>query len=210
MSKILILPGDYIGPEIIAQARLVLECVMARYKLDLQLEEGLLGGAALDVHGVPLPEDTLAKARQADAILLGAVGGPKWDNVDRALRPEKGLLQIRSELQLFGNLRPAQLYPQLASASSLKPEIVSGLDILFALSAGIESLMGVQNLTGLSALYLRDNSITDISAVSGSSKWPAVRCSSAPRNPCRGPRFGNPSARESGAAAESWSAGPES
>ncbi len=139
MSKVLILPGDYIGPEIVAEARLVLERVIEQYSMDIQLEEGLLGGAALDAHGVPLPEDTLARAREADAILLGAVGGPKWDAVDRALRPEKGLLQIRSELQLFGNLRPAQLYPQLAAASSLKPEIVSGLDILIVreLTGGI-------------------------------------------------------------------------
>ena len=101
--------------------------------------EGLLGGAAIDAHGKPLPEETLAKARAADAILLGAVGGPKWDNIDRALRPEKGLLAIRAELGLFGNLRPAILYPQLAGASALKPEVVSGLDILIVreLTGGI-------------------------------------------------------------------------
>jgi 3-isopropylmalate dehydrogenase len=137
--KILVLPGDYIGPEIMAQAVRVLELINADHKLGLELEEGLLGGAALDVHGVPLPDETLARARSADAILLGAVGGPKWDDVDRALRPEKGLLGIRSELQLFGNLRPAVLYPQLADASSLKPEVVSGLDILIVreLTGGI-------------------------------------------------------------------------
>jgi 3-isopropylmalate dehydrogenase len=137
--KILILPGDYIGPEIVQQARRVLEQVNDSYQLDLQLDEALLGGAALDEHGVPLPPDTLARARDAEAILLGAVGGPKWDAVDRELRPEKGLLQIRSELQLFGNLRPALLYPQLADASSLKPEVVSGLDILIVreLTGGI-------------------------------------------------------------------------
>ena len=137
--KILILAGDYIGPEIVHQARRVLEQVNASYELKLELDEALLGGAALDAHGVPLPEDTLARARDAQAILLGAVGGPKWDAVDRALRPEKGLLQIRSELQLFGNLRPALLYPQLVDASSLKPEVVSGLDILIVreLTGGI-------------------------------------------------------------------------
>ena len=140
MAKhILILPGDYIGPEIMAEAVKVLEKVNVGFKLDLELEYGLLGGAALDVHGVPLPEETLTRAREVDAILLGAVGGPKWDHVERHLRPEKGLLGIRSELQLFGNLRPAILYPQLADASSLKPEIVAGLDILIVreLTGGI-------------------------------------------------------------------------
>jgi 3-isopropylmalate dehydrogenase len=138
-KKVLILPGDYIGPEIVTQARRVLERVMQVFDLELELEEGLLGGAALDACGVPLPPETLTRAREADAILLGAVGGPKWDQVERGLRPEKGLLGIRSELQLFGNLRPALLYPQLAEASSLKPEIVSGLDILIVreLTGGI-------------------------------------------------------------------------
>jgi 3-isopropylmalate dehydrogenase len=138
-KKVLILPGDYIGPEIVSQARRVLEQIMVLFELDLELQEALLGGAAYDATGVPLPDDTLELARAADAILLGAVGGPKWDQVDRALRPEKGLLGIRSELQLFGNLRPALLYPQLAQASSLKPEIVSGLDILIVreLTGGI-------------------------------------------------------------------------
>jgi 3-isopropylmalate dehydrogenase len=138
-QKVLILPGDYIGPEIVPQARRVLERAMALFDLDLELEEGLLGGAAIDECGLPLPDQTLAQAREADAILLGAVGGPKWDGVDRALRPEKGLLAIRSQLDLFGNLRPAILYPQLAEASSLKPEVVSGLDILIVreLTGGI-------------------------------------------------------------------------
>jgi len=122
-----------------AEAVKVLEKVNVGFKLDLELEYGLLGGAALDVHGVPLPDETLVRAREVDAILLGAVGGPKWDHVERHLRPEKGLLGIRSELQLFGNLRPAILYPQLADASSLKPEIVAGLDILIVreLTGGI-------------------------------------------------------------------------
>ena len=137
--KILVLPGDGIGPEIVSEARSVLELVNQQYSLGLELEDGLLGGAALDAHGVPLPEETLARAREAEAILLGAVGGPKWDGVDRNVRPEKGLLQIRSELQLFGNLRPALLYHQLAEASSLKPEVVAGLDILIVreLTGGI-------------------------------------------------------------------------
>lgn len=117
----------------------VLQAVNEKFELDIELEYGLLGGAALDEHGVPLPDETLARAKAVDAILLGAVGGPKWDKVERHLRPERGLLAIRSELQLFGNLRPAILYPQLAAASSLKPEIVSGLDILIVreLTGGI-------------------------------------------------------------------------
>jgi 3-isopropylmalate dehydrogenase len=134
-----VLPGDYIGPEIIAEAVKVLECADRRFGLGLELEYGLLGGAALDQCGVPLPDETLDRAREADAILLGAVGGPKWDGVERELRPERGLLGIRSRLQLFGNLRPAILYPQLAAASSLKPEVVAGLDILIVreLTGGI-------------------------------------------------------------------------
>jgi 3-isopropylmalate dehydrogenase len=138
-KKILVLPGDYIGPEIIAEAVAVLETVQGKFALELELEYGLLGGAALDECGEPLPAQTLEKARAADAILLGAVGGPKWDHVERHLRPEKGLLGIRSELELFGNLRPAILYPQLADASSLKPELVAGLDILIVreLTGGI-------------------------------------------------------------------------
>ncbi|MDP4789337.1 MAG: 3-isopropylmalate dehydrogenase [Haliea sp.] len=137
--RILVLPGDYIGPEIMAEAVAVLEVVNSQYQLGLELEEGLLGGAALDVHGVPLPEVTLQQAQASDAILLGAVGGPKWDNVERHLRPERGLLGLRSQLELFGNLRPAILYPQLADASSLKREIVAGLDILIVreLTGGI-------------------------------------------------------------------------
>lgn len=137
--KVLVLPGDYIGPEIIAEAVKVLEAVDGRFELGLELEYGLLGGAAIDAHGVPLPEETLTRARAVDAILLGAVGGPKWDNIERHLRPERGLLGIRSELQLFGNLRPAILYPQLVDASSLKPELVAGLDILIVreLTGGI-------------------------------------------------------------------------
>jgi 3-isopropylmalate dehydrogenase len=137
--KILILPGDGIGPEIVGQARRVLEAVDQQYGLNLDCREALIGGAALEACGVPLPEDTLAEGREAQAILLGAVGGPRWDGVERELRPERGLLQIRSALGLFGNLRPAMLYPQLADASSLKPEVVSGLDILIVreLTGGI-------------------------------------------------------------------------
>jgi len=140
MTKtILILPGDGIGPEIVAEAVRVLEAVREKAGLDFTLVDGLLGGAAIDATGVPLPDETLAQAKACDAILLGAVGGPKWDKLDTAIRPEKGLLGIRSQLDLFGNLRPAILYPQLADASTLKPEVVAGLDILIVreLTGGI-------------------------------------------------------------------------
>lgn len=129
-KKILILPGDGIGPEVVTQARAVLDLVNQQHGLKLVLDEGLIGGAAIDATGSPLPEETVIKAKGSAAILLGAVGGPKWESLPMANRPEKGLLAIRSRLNLFANLRPAILYPQLASASSLKPEVVAGLDIL--------------------------------------------------------------------------------
>lgn len=140
MSKtVLLLPGDGIGPEIVAEAEKVLHKVNERFSLDLNFDTALVGGAAIDATGEPLPGNTLDMARKADAILLGAVGGPQWDHLEMAKRPEKGLLGLRSNLELFGNLRPAILYPQLASASSLKPEVVSGLDILIVreLTGGI-------------------------------------------------------------------------
>ncbi|MFW1676306.1 3-isopropylmalate dehydrogenase [Pontibacter sp. JAM-7] len=141
MSKqVLILPGDGIGPEIVREAKRVLDLVNQQDDLGLSFAEAHVGGAAIDATGVPLPDATLTAAKAADAILLGAVGGPQWDtNPDFQIRPEKGLLGIRSNLGLFGNLRPAILYPQLADASTLKPEIVSGLDILIVreLTGGI-------------------------------------------------------------------------
>jgi 3-isopropylmalate dehydrogenase len=138
-KHILILDGDGIGPEIVAEARKVMDVVNGKYALGLTFENELMGGCAIDVHGVPLADSTLERARRADAILLGAVGGPKWDKLDRSIRPEKGLLKIRSQLGLYANLRPALLYPQLVDASSLKPEVVSGLDILIVreLAGGI-------------------------------------------------------------------------
>jgi 3-isopropylmalate dehydrogenase len=129
-KKILILPGDGIGPEIVAEAVKVLACLRDDYGLDITMDEALVGGAAIDATGGPLPEATLALAREADAVLLGAVGGPKWEPLPIAIRPEKGLLGLRAGLGLFANLRPAILYPQLAAASSLRPEVVSGLDIV--------------------------------------------------------------------------------
>ncbi|GAB1266338.1 3-isopropylmalate dehydrogenase [Aurantivibrio infirmus] len=138
-KKVLVLPGDGIGPEIIAEAVKVLECVNAKEDLGLQFETALLGGCGVDAFGEPLPRETLEKAQSADSILMGAVGGPKWDTIERSIRPEQGLLQLRSGLSLFANLRPAILYPQLADASSLKPEIVAGLDIMIVreLTGGI-------------------------------------------------------------------------
>jgi len=127
--KIAILAGDGIGPEVVAQAMKVLK-VLARDGLKLELEEAPFGGAGVDAHGDPLPEPTLKLARAADAVLCGAVGGPKYDALPRPQRPEQGILRIRKELGLFANLRPVVLYPELVGASSLRPEIVSGLDIL--------------------------------------------------------------------------------
>ena len=127
--KVCVLAGDGIGPEITAEALRVLEALRAD-GLKIEFEHALLGGCAVDATGDPYPEATSKLAREADAILLGAVGGPKWDTLPREQRPERGLLRIRSELGVFANLRPAILYPELANASSLKPEIVSGLDIL--------------------------------------------------------------------------------
>ena len=137
-KKILILPGDGIGQEIIAEAVKVLNSLVAD-GLDIELEQGLVGGSAYDAKGQPLPEETLLQARAADAILLGAVGGPQYESLDRPLRREQGLLKLRAELKLFSNLRPAVLYPQLAEASTLKPEVVSGLDIMIVreLTGGI-------------------------------------------------------------------------
>ena len=140
MSKnIAILPGDGIGIEIVAQGIKVLECLKNDFALDIEMEHGLVGGAAYDDSGSPLPESTLQLAKASDAVLLGAVGGYKWESLDIAVRPEKGLLGLRAELELFANLRPAILYPQLAHASTLKEEVVSGLDLMIVreLTGGI-------------------------------------------------------------------------
>ncbi|WP_275662694.1 3-isopropylmalate dehydrogenase [Laribacter hongkongensis] len=127
--KIAVLPGDGIGPEIVAEAVRVLECLKAD-GLPVETETALIGGCAVDAAGDPLPEATLKLAQEADAVLLGAVGGPQYDVLPREQRPERGLLRIRKGMNVFSNLRPAVLYPELASASSLRPEIVAGLDIM--------------------------------------------------------------------------------
>ncbi|MCY3803799.1 MAG: 3-isopropylmalate dehydrogenase [Gammaproteobacteria bacterium] len=130
MHKVLLLPGDGIGPEVIAEVRKVLAFLVDEHGLALELEEALVGGCAYEDGGDPLPAQTLELARAADAVVLGAVGGPRFDDVERELRPEKGLLRLRAELGLFANLRPAILFADLADASSLKPELVAGLDIM--------------------------------------------------------------------------------
>ena len=127
--KIAMLPGDGIGTEIVAEAAKVLEC-LRRDGLPIETETAPIGGAGYDAAGQPLPESTLVIAQRADAVILGAVGGPKYESLPRHLRPEQGLLSIRKALGLFANLRPALLYPELAASSSLKPEVVSGLDIM--------------------------------------------------------------------------------
>ena len=129
-KKVLVLPGDGIGPEIVAEAVKLINALNASGAVDIELQDGVVGGAAYDLTGDPLPEETLSAAKAADAVLLGAVGGPKWEPLHISKRPEKGLLGLRAGLGLFANLRPAILYPQLAGASTLKPEVVSGLDIL--------------------------------------------------------------------------------
>ncbi|WP_275666423.1 3-isopropylmalate dehydrogenase [Laribacter hongkongensis] len=127
--KIAVLPGDGIGPEIVAEAVRVLECLKAD-GLPVETETAMIGGCAVDAAGDPLPDATLKLAQEADAVLLGAVGGPQYDVLPREQRPERGLLRIRKGMNVFSNLRPAVLYPELASASSLRPEIVAGLDIM--------------------------------------------------------------------------------
>lgn len=130
MKKIAIFPGDGIGPEIVDAARLVLDAVDQAAGLNLQCTDGLVGGAALDAADDPLPEASLQLAMAADAVILGAVGGPRWDGLPPAKRPEQGLLRLRKNLDLFANLRPAQIFPQLLSASPLRPELVRDVDIL--------------------------------------------------------------------------------
>ncbi len=149
-KNILILAGDGIGPEVTAQAVRIIEWLNDNTKADFTISEALLGGCAYDATGNPFPEETIQAARKADAILLGAVGGPKWESLDISVRPEKGLLGIRKELDLFANLRPALVFDELAEASTLKKEIVSGLDIMIVreLTGGIYfgEPKGVENL----------------------------------------------------------------
>ena len=130
MDRILLLPGDGIGPEVTREARQILEAACAQRGRKLEFVEERIGGASLDAHGTPLTDDVVALARQSRAVLLGAVGGPRWDAAPVDRRPEKGLLRIRKELGLFANLRPATVFPALAGASTLRPEVVQGIDLL--------------------------------------------------------------------------------
>ncbi len=129
-ATITLLPGDGVGPEVTAQAVEVLGAVGRRFGHDFLFEEALIGGAAIDATGDPLPPETLEAARRADAVLLGAVGGPKWSDPSAKVRPEQGLLEIRKELGLFANLRPVKVFPGLEGASTLKPEVISGVDLV--------------------------------------------------------------------------------
>lgn len=129
-KKIAVLPGDGIGPEIVGEAMKVLDCLRQEFGVAVETEQALVGGAAYDAAGHPLPKQTLELAKAADAVLLGAVGGPKWEPLEYSLRPERALLGLRSELGLFANLRPAVLHPQLIGASTLRPEVIEGLDIM--------------------------------------------------------------------------------
>ncbi len=172
-KKIAVLAGDGIGPEIVAEAVKVLQA-LGDSGLEIELEYGLIGGAAYDETGTPLPEQTIAMSKSADAILLGAVGGYKWESLDISVRPEKGLLGIRSELNLFANLRPAILYPQLAEASSLKEDVVSGLDLMIVreLTGGIYfgQPRGIRTLDngekeGFNTLVYRESEVNRIGKV---------------------------------------------
>ena len=137
--KILLLPGDGIGPEVIAEVKKIIEWFNSNKSLDFEIDQDLVGGAAYDKHGTPITDEAFYKAQESAAVILGAVGGPKWDNIDFSKKPERALLKLRKELKLFSNLRPAIFFKQLVDASSLKPEFVSNLDILFVreLTGGI-------------------------------------------------------------------------
>jgi 3-isopropylmalate dehydrogenase len=168
--KIAVLPGDGIGKEIVAQAIRVLRAL----QLPLELEQAPVGGAGYEAAGDPLPAATLALARGADAILFGAIGGPQYDALPRDKRPERGLLRLRKELGLFANLRPAHVFPELAAASSLKPELVAGLDILivreltgdiyFGEPRGITTLPGGER-EGVNTMRYRESEIRRIARV---------------------------------------------
>jgi len=137
--SLLILPGDGIGPEVMAEVRKVIDWFGAKRDLAIDVQEGLVGGASYDAHGTPLTDETMELAQSVDAVLLGAVGGPKYDTLDFSVKPERGLLRLRKEMDLFANLRPAQCFDALADFSSLKKDVVAGLDIMIVreLTSGI-------------------------------------------------------------------------
>jgi 3-isopropylmalate dehydrogenase len=161
--RIVVIPGDGIGPEVTAQAVLALRAADARFSLDLSYEEAPMGGVAIDACGLPLPDETLAACRASDAVLLGAVGGPKWDGLSGKLRPEAGLLALRSGMGVYANLRPARIFPALSTACPLRPDIVAGgLDLLI-----------VRELTG--GIYFGDRGRSE----DGSEAWDCERYSRA-------------------------------
>lgn len=172
-KRVAVIPGDGIGKEVMAQALLVIEKIAARYGHCIRTEEALAGGSALDATGVPLPESTLDLCKRSHAVLLGAVGGPQWDDNPPELKPEKGILGLRAGLGLFANLRPAHVYPTLAGASSLKPEIVKGVDLLivreltggiyFGQPRGISKSNGQE--VGINTLIYRTSEIERIARV---------------------------------------------
>ncbi|MDX1786444.1 MAG: 3-isopropylmalate dehydrogenase, partial [Roseovarius sp.] len=137
--SLLILPGDGIGPEVMAEVRKIIDWFGTKRDISFDVSEDLVGGSAYDKHGTPLHDDTMAKAQEVDAVLLGAVGGPKYDDLDFSVKPERGLLRLRKEMDLFANLRPAQCFDALADFSSLKKDIVAGLDIMIVreLTSGV-------------------------------------------------------------------------
>jgi 3-isopropylmalate dehydrogenase len=130
-AHIVLLPGDGIGPEVVEEGRKMLDAVAAAFGHRFSYQEHLIGGCAIDAYGTALADETLAACRGADAVLLGAVGGPKWDDPTAAVRPEQGLLKLRYQLGLFANLRPVRLFPELVGLSPVRPERLNGVDILF-------------------------------------------------------------------------------
>ncbi len=171
--RIAVLPGDGIGPEIMAEAIKVLDAVGGLFGRRFEFQHALVGGAAIDATGGPLPEETLARCRGSDAILLGATGGPKWDQIDYARRPEKGLLGLRKTFDLFANLRPVKLFPALVEASSLKREVLEGLDLIvlreltgdvyFGEPRGIQSEGGEQ--VGVNTMRYRASEVERIARI---------------------------------------------
>ena len=137
--KFLLLPGDGIGPEVVGEVKKIIQWFNKNKSLDFEIDEDLAGGASFDKHGIPITDEVFYKALECEAVILGAVGGPKWDDVEFSKKPERALLKLRKELKLFANLRPAICFKQLVDASTLKPEIVSGLDIMIVreLTGGI-------------------------------------------------------------------------
>ncbi|MEQ9347634.1 MAG: 3-isopropylmalate dehydrogenase [Thalassospira sp.] len=172
-KKVLMLPGDGIGPEVMRQVQRVMDWMAKKRDVNFEITEGLIGGASIDAHNNPLTDETLADAMAADAVLLGAVGGPKWDNIPFDIKPERGLLKIRKEMGLFANLRPALVFDALVGASTLKEDIVKGLDIMilreltggiyFGQPRGIEERDGVR--TGFNTLVYSEPEVERIARV---------------------------------------------